>query len=83
MPRFGYRILHSKWFEGACLNSFREVDMDSNGSLDEKELYIALLRLYDILNSSLPCHLTIPESSDVEGMMKECEATLHAIIMTG
>jgi hypothetical protein len=73
MPRFGYRILHSKWFEDQCLKNFHEVDVDHSGSLDEKELYIALLRLYDTLNAALPCHLTIPDSSDVAAMMAECE----------
>ena len=38
---------------------------DQSGRLDEKELHICLLILYDKLNEKLPCHIRTPKPSDV------------------
>ncbi len=43
------------------------------GELDKKELYIGLLRLYDILNAKLPCRVTIPDAAEVDALMEKCE----------
>ena len=33
--------------------------------LDEKELHICLLKLYDKLNAKLPCHVRVPRQEEV------------------
>lgn len=38
---------------------------DESGTLDEKELHICLLVLYDKLNDKLPCHVRIPTAQQV------------------
>ena len=38
---------------------------DKSGSLDQKELFIALLKLYDKLNGMLPCRVTVPDLGQV------------------
>lgn len=57
------RMTNSKRFENATRASFEEVDVDKTGSLDYKELYIALLLFYDKLNAILPVHVEVFYSS--------------------
>lgn len=38
---------------------------DGDGTLDEKELHICLLLLYDKLNDKLPCHVRVPSPDEV------------------
>ena len=38
---------------------------DGNNEIDEKELHICLLILYDKLNDKLPCHIRVPRSEEV------------------
>jgi hypothetical protein len=44
------------------------VIQDGNGLLDEKELHICLLLLYDKLNDKLPCHVRPPSSEQVHDL---------------
>lgn len=55
----------------ACTLHPQDVDYDRDGMLDFKELYIAILRLYDLLNQKLPCHLKIPSTTEMQRMMTE------------
>lgn len=73
-PRFGYKITHSEWFEKMAKKSFDDVDVDHDEKLDVKELYIALLQLYDMLNTKLPCHVVVPNLKDVEQLMELYDA---------
>ncbi|KAG1664891.1 hypothetical protein FOA52_006237 [Chlamydomonas sp. UWO 241] len=69
-PRFGIiQPTQGTWFEKQCRNAFESVDSDKDAALDKQELYIALLKMYDSLNSSLPCHMTIPQEAEVESLM--------------
>lgn len=43
---------------------------DSDGKLDEKELHICLLLLYDKLNDKLPCHVRVPTSEEVHTLFQ-------------
>jgi hypothetical protein len=43
----------------------RRLLQDKNEQLDEKELHICLLILYDKLNDKLPCHLRVPRAEEV------------------
>ena len=43
--RTTHRATHSSWFDKLARQTFDEVDVDNDGSLDHKELYIALLKL--------------------------------------
>lgn len=41
---------------------------DGSGTLDEKELHICLLLLYDKLNDKLPCHVRVPTQEEVHSL---------------
>lgn len=43
--RATHRATHSSWFDKLARQTFDEVDVDNDGNLDHKELYIALLKL--------------------------------------
>ncbi|EFJ40896.1 hypothetical protein VOLCADRAFT_99232 [Volvox carteri f. nagariensis] len=59
-PRLGINIVESKWFEKQCRRAFNECDVDRDGALDNKEIYIGLLKLYDLINRKLPYHVRVP-----------------------
>eukprot|EP00955_Chlamydomonas_euryale_P041028 351879-Chlamydomonas_euryale.AAC.16 len=63
---------NGQWFKNLAQKNFDSVDMDKDGALDRKELYIALLKMYDTLNDALPCHMLIPQSEEVDRLLKEC-----------
>lgn len=52
-------VTNSARFENATRTSFDDVDADHTGSLDYKELYIALLLFYDKMNAMLPVHVEV------------------------
>mmetsp|Transcript_22913 Transcript_22913/g.68109 ORF Transcript_22913/g.68109 Transcript_22913/m.68109 type:complete len:166 (-) Transcript_22913:98-595(-) len=71
-PRFGiFNPTNGQWFKNLAQKNFDSVDMDKDGALDRKELYIALLKMYDTLNDALPCHMLIPQSEEVDRLLKE------------
>eukprot|EP00195_Chlamydomonas_chlamydogama_P008660 CAMPEP_0202892474 /NCGR_PEP_ID=MMETSP1392-20130828/2194_1 /ASSEMBLY_ACC=CAM_ASM_000868 /TAXON_ID=225041 /ORGANISM="Chlamydomonas chlamydogama, Strain SAG 11-48b" /LENGTH=162 /DNA_ID=CAMNT_0049576437 /DNA_START=85 /DNA_END=573 /DNA_ORIENTATION=- len=70
-PRFGINFANSEFFKNAVQKSFESVDVDKDGQLDYKELYIGLLKLYDDLNDKLPCHIKIPTNAEVDKMLKK------------
>lgn len=43
---------------------------DGDGKLDEKELHICLLLLYDKLNDKLPCHVRVPTPEEVHTLFQ-------------
>jgi hypothetical protein len=43
---------------------------DGSGQLDEKELHICLLMLYDKLNDKLPCHVRVPTPEQVHELFE-------------
>ena len=45
--------------------SYPFLPLDKSGHLDQKELFIALLKLYDKLNGMLPCRVTVPDLDQV------------------
>ncbi|KAJ9506598.1 hypothetical protein QJQ45_018432 [Haematococcus lacustris] len=61
----------SRYFERAVRKSFQEMDVDKSGTLDIKELYVAILKLYDTLNSTLPTHVRIPSLADMRNLMNK------------
>jgi hypothetical protein len=46
---------------------------NADGKVDEKELHICLLTLYDKLNDKLPCHVTIPTTEQVHELFERHE----------
>lgn len=62
-------ITESTTFANLVQKSFEEVDYEDNKRLDHKELHIALLLLYDKLNSFLPVHMNVPTRAEVEGFI--------------
>lgn len=60
-------LTESRYFEKAAKYVFDSSDVDSDGCIDQKELYIALLKLYDKLNAKLPVHIKIPKIEEVNG----------------
>eukprot|EP00197_Chlamydomonas_leiostraca_P011333 CAMPEP_0202866866 /NCGR_PEP_ID=MMETSP1391-20130828/8403_1 /ASSEMBLY_ACC=CAM_ASM_000867 /TAXON_ID=1034604 /ORGANISM="Chlamydomonas leiostraca, Strain SAG 11-49" /LENGTH=168 /DNA_ID=CAMNT_0049546853 /DNA_START=73 /DNA_END=579 /DNA_ORIENTATION=- len=65
LPRFGFGFTKSPAFEKMCRKSFDAVDVDKDEQLDFKELYLAILKLYDILNAKLPCHMRVPNTEEM------------------
>ena len=63
-------ITDSRTFAALVQKSFDEVDYENNKRLDKKELHIALLLLYDKLNSLLPVHMAVPTREEVENLLK-------------
>jgi Ca2+-binding EF-hand superfamily protein len=57
--------------QNAIQKAFDETDLDRNGTVDFKELYIALLRVYDKLNSKLPSHVKPPQLDEVNRLMRK------------
>ena len=55
----------------AIQKAFDETDLDRNGTIDFKELYIALLRVYDKINSKLPVHVKIPDIEEVNRLLRK------------
>ncbi|KAG2436295.1 hypothetical protein HXX76_006606 [Chlamydomonas incerta] len=68
-PRFGLNVTKSKWFESQVRKAFNECDVDRDGALDTKEVYIGLLKLYDLINRKLPYHVRIPSIDDVNKLL--------------
>eukprot|EP00798_Chlamydomonas_sp_ICE-L_P027617 gene27617-7254_t len=64
----------SKFFEEVCQSSFNECDVESDGQIDTKELYIGLLKLYDQMNDLLPCHIKVPPTESIKQLMAEHDA---------
>eukprot|EP00892_Ulva_mutabilis_P012647 jgi/Ulvmu1/9755/UM055_0095.1 len=58
-------VTGSRLFRKLALKTFSQCDKDGDGTLDEKELHICLLLLYDKLNDKLPCHVRVPTSDEV------------------
>ena len=52
-------------FRRLAYASFRKSDRDGDGIMDVKELHIALLLLYDKLNSVVPVHMPVPDKAMV------------------
>eukprot|EP00803_Ostreobium_quekettii_P002543 evm.model.scf_2338.2 EVM.evm.TU.scf_2338.2 scf_2338:19072-19560(-) len=66
MPGLTFKaIVNSGTFKNLCRTAFDEVDVDANKKLDYKELFIAMLLLYDKINSSLPVHIDVPTKAMV------------------
>lgn len=63
-------ITQSETFANLVEASFNEVDYDKNERLDYKELYIALLLLYDKMNSLLPVHVPVPTKFELDDLLK-------------
>jgi hypothetical protein len=57
-----------KW---AAAKAFAAVDVDKTGHLDEKELYVCILLVYDGLNRRLPTPLAPPTMVEVRDLMKK------------
>ena len=51
-------------FRKLCVSAFKQCDVDGSGSIDMKELHIALLILYDKINSIIPVHYDIPDKQE-------------------
>ena len=64
-------ITGSRTFAALVQKSFDEVDYENNKRLDHKELHIALLLLYDKLNSLLPVHMAVPTRDEVANLLKK------------
>eukprot|EP01025_Chloroclados_australasicus_P043430 TRINITY_DN4646_c0_g1_i2.p2 TRINITY_DN4646_c0_g1~~TRINITY_DN4646_c0_g1_i2.p2 ORF type:complete len:274 (-),score=13.10 TRINITY_DN4646_c0_g1_i2:537-1283(-) len=56
-------------FTNLIEQSFAACDQDGNGKIDEQELYIAILLLYDNINCKLPCHIPVPTKEQVRQYM--------------
>lgn len=65
-----HQFLHSEMFRQACQSAFDEVDMDRTRALDVKELWVALLLMYNNLNSHLPVHLQPPTREQVTELLQ-------------
>jgi hypothetical protein len=56
------RFVNSKRFQDMCKNAFEQVDLDKSNSLDENEVYIAVLLLY--LKIAGICKGAVPPTRD-------------------
>lgn len=74
------KITESKRFREATKTSFEDVDFDGSGSLDYKELYIALLLFYDKMNSLLPVHVEVCEIQQINSQFEIDDKLLSATI---
>ncbi|GLC35055.1 hypothetical protein PLESTB_000549500 [Pleodorina starrii] len=70
-PRLGFNIINSKWFEKQCRKAFDECDVDRDGALDNKEVYIGLLKMYDLINRKLPYHVRLPSINEVNQLIEK------------
>ena len=57
------------------LNPAHTLTPPRSGQLDQKELFIALLKLYDMLNGKLPCRVPVPQVRWLHGL---CPSQRHA-----
>lgn len=69
VPQFGINLVNGEFFRGVVRKSFDEVDVDHDNELDHKELYIALLKVFDNLNEKLPCHVSVPPLDEINRLM--------------
>ncbi|GFR46193.1 hypothetical protein Agub_g7723, partial [Astrephomene gubernaculifera] len=76
-PQLGINITASKWFESQCRRAFNECDVDRDGSLDTKEFYIGLLKLYDLINRRLPYHVRIPSIEEVNELIERYDTNTN------
>ena len=54
--------------------TFEEIDVDNSGTIDETELYIGVLLIYNRINALLPTHNNPPTKSEVVAMMAQFDA---------
>lgn len=65
------KFKESPLVENAIHKAFDETDLDRNGTVDFKELYIALLRVYDKINAKLPTHVKPPNIDEVNRLLRK------------
>lgn len=71
MEAFVGRLHTSKLFVRASQRAFEESDIDHDQKLDVKEVYAALLRLYDKLNAKSPARLDPPGFLEVQRLFQK------------
>jgi len=52
--RLGGKLVHSKWFKNICKKAFKGTNLKDSNSISEKELYVAVLLLYNYINIKIP-----------------------------
>jgi hypothetical protein len=67
-------LRNSGMIDNAIHKAFDETDLDRNGTIDFKELYIALLRVYDKINSKFPVHIKPPDVDEVNRLLRKFDA---------
>ncbi|KAG2487657.1 hypothetical protein HYH03_013794 [Edaphochlamys debaryana] len=68
-PNGGLNFTASNFFKDQARKAFDECDIDRDGQLDTKEVYVGLLKLYDLLNRKLPYHIKVPKIGDINSLM--------------
>eukprot|EP01024_Parvocaulis_polyphysoides_P056395 TRINITY_DN5930_c0_g2_i1.p1 TRINITY_DN5930_c0_g2~~TRINITY_DN5930_c0_g2_i1.p1 ORF type:complete len:283 (-),score=13.75 TRINITY_DN5930_c0_g2_i1:24-872(-) len=63
-------LKHTELFAVLVKQCFQECDYDGDGYVEERELYIGLLLLYDKINYRLPCHIPAPGKEAVKYYMQ-------------
>lgn len=77
IPRFGINFVNGPWFEKQARKAFSECDIDKDGQLDYKEIYIALLKLYDLINRKCPYHIKVPSIDDVNHLLDKYDSNAN------
>lgn len=78
----GKRYQDSHGFRDLAYRAFQKADRDQSGSIDVKELHIALLLLYDKMNTILPVHMPVPDRQEVRSPVKQARAWLWHVLCT-
>ncbi|EFN53479.1 hypothetical protein CHLNCDRAFT_53756 [Chlorella variabilis] len=77
------KLSKSELVKKLALKSFKECDLDNDGSIDVKELHVGLLLVYDKLNKvaglllrakALPVYIKPPKHEEIHGILKKYDA---------
>ena len=69
-----FSFTESDMFLRSVRATFDEIDVDKSGTIDETELYIGVLLIYNRLNALLPTHNNPPSRNDVIEMMSQFDS---------
>ena len=69
-----FTFTESDMFLRSVKATFEEIDVDNSGTIDETELYIGVLLIYNRINALLPTHNNPPTKKEVSAMMATFDA---------
>jgi len=63
----------SKWFASIVKKIFDRADLDKNCTLNQAELYVCMLKIYEEVNVRLPTHIKAPSKEEMLKLMKKVD----------